>query len=100
MSSSPPHAGSTRSSNRQSPQWLPRCEANVVALRWTSPVTSAYMLEASAHAAFSGNSKYHTDYEWVDLEHISPNAAIAVVASEDQQFPFHAGLTSTPKARA
>jgi monofunctional biosynthetic peptidoglycan transglycosylase len=66
--------------------------AAVLALRWTSPVTSAYMLEASAHAAFSGNSKYHTDYEWVDLEHISPNAAIAVVASEDQQFPFHAGF--------
>jgi monofunctional glycosyltransferase len=64
----------------------------VLALRWVNPVTSAYMLEARVHAARSGDSRYHTDYEWVDLEHISPNAAIAVVASEDQQFPFHAGF--------
>jgi monofunctional glycosyltransferase len=64
----------------------------VLALRWVHPVTSAYMLEARIHAASSGNTHYHTEYEWVDLEHISPNAAIAVVASEDQQFPFHAGF--------
>ena len=57
----------------------------VLALRWVHPFTSAYMLEARVHAALTGNSAYHTDYEWVDLEHISPNAAIAVVASEDQQ---------------
>src|SRR4029077_10835695 len=35
---------------------------------------------------------YHTDFRWVSLEQISPNAAIAVIASEDQQFPFHAGF--------
>ena len=52
----------------------------VLALRWAHPVTSAYMLEARAQATLSGKSGYHTDYEWVDLEHISPNAAIAVVA--------------------
>ena len=28
----------------------------------------------------------------MDLEQISPHAAIAVIASEDQQFPFHAGF--------
>jgi monofunctional biosynthetic peptidoglycan transglycosylase len=28
----------------------------------------------------------------VSLEQISPHAAIAVIASEDQQFPFHAGF--------
>ena len=64
----------------------------VLALRWIHPITSAYMLEARVYAAVSGKPGYHTDYEWVDLEHISPNAAIAVVASEDQQFPFHAGF--------
>ena len=50
------------------------------------------MLEARIHAALSGNSGYHTYYEWVNLEEISPNAAIAVIASEDQQFPFHGGF--------
>jgi monofunctional glycosyltransferase len=64
----------------------------VLTLRWVHPFTSAYMLEARVHAALAGNSAYRTDYEWVDLEHISPNAAIAVVASEDQQFPFHDGF--------
>ena len=64
----------------------------VLALRWIPPLTSAYMLEARMHAALAGNSAYRTDFEWVDLEHISPNAAIAVVASEDQQFPFHEGF--------
>lgn len=64
----------------------------VLLLRWVHPFTSAYMLEARMHAATAGVSGYHTDYEWVDLEHISPNAAIAVVASEDQQFPFHDGF--------
>jgi monofunctional biosynthetic peptidoglycan transglycosylase len=33
-----------------------------------------------------------TRYTWVDLEQISPHAAIAVIAAEDQQFPFHAGF--------
>lgn len=43
-------------------------------------------------AAASGDLRFRTDFEWVDLEHISPRAAIAVIASEDQQFPFHAGF--------
>ncbi len=64
----------------------------VLLLRWIHPFTSAYMLEARAHAAAAGEHGYHTDFEWVDLERISPNAAIAVIASEDQQFPFHAGF--------
>jgi monofunctional biosynthetic peptidoglycan transglycosylase len=64
----------------------------VLSLRWINPLTSAYMLEKSAEATSEGDRTYHTDYEWVSLEHISPHAAIAVIASEDQQFPFHAGF--------
>jgi monofunctional biosynthetic peptidoglycan transglycosylase len=64
----------------------------VLMLRWVDPPISAYMLEARLHAMSEGDRTYRTDYEWVDLEHISPHAAIAVVASEDQQFPFHAGF--------
>jgi monofunctional glycosyltransferase len=64
----------------------------VLLLRWVHPFTSAYMIEARMHASASGERGYRTDFEWVDLEHISPNAAIAVIASEDQQFPFHAGF--------
>jgi monofunctional glycosyltransferase len=64
----------------------------VLMLRWVDPPTSAYMLEARFDAMSAGDRTYRTDYEWVNLEHISPHAAIAVVASEDQQFPFHAGF--------
>jgi monofunctional glycosyltransferase len=64
----------------------------VLMLRWLDPPTTAFMLEARLEAASEGDRTYRTDYEWVNLEHISPHAAIAVVASEDQQFPFHAGF--------
>jgi monofunctional biosynthetic peptidoglycan transglycosylase len=64
----------------------------VVTLRWVNPLTSAFMLENRLTALSEGDRAYRTDYEWVDLENISPHAAIAVVASEDQQFPFHAGF--------
>src|SRR3569832_57390 len=64
----------------------------VVSLRWINPATSAFMLENRLTALAEGDRGYRTDYRWVDLENISPNAAIAVIASEDQQFPFHAGF--------
>jgi monofunctional biosynthetic peptidoglycan transglycosylase len=50
------------------------------------------MLETRLRATSEGDRTYRTDYEWVNLERISPHAAIAVIASEDQQFPFHAGF--------
>jgi monofunctional glycosyltransferase len=64
----------------------------VLLLRWVHPLTSAYMLEARLDAWRSQDHSYHTDFRWVSLEQISPHAAIAVIASEDQQFPFHAGF--------
>ncbi|MEA3183038.1 MAG: monofunctional glycosyltransferase [Gammaproteobacteria bacterium] len=64
----------------------------VVTLRWVDPPTSAFMFETRLNALSEGDRTYRTDYRWVSLENISPHAAIAVVASEDQQFPFHAGF--------
>jgi monofunctional biosynthetic peptidoglycan transglycosylase len=64
----------------------------VVSLRWVDPPTSAFMLETRFGATSEGDRTYRTDYEWVNLERISPYAAIAVIASEDQQFPFHTGF--------
>jgi monofunctional biosynthetic peptidoglycan transglycosylase len=55
----------------------------VLALRWIDPWTSAFMLR---------ERDFTLRYRWVDLESISPNAALAVIAAEDQQFPFHAGF--------
>jgi monofunctional glycosyltransferase len=72
--------------------WLLLTVTPVLLLRWLRPLTSAFMLEASAAAWRAGDRGYHVDFRWVSLEEISPNAAIAVIASEDQQFPFHAGF--------
>ena len=64
----------------------------VLLLRWLRPLTSAFMLEAAAQAWAAQEHGYRTDFRWVSLEQISPHAAIAVIAAEDQQFPFHAGF--------
>jgi monofunctional biosynthetic peptidoglycan transglycosylase len=69
--------------------------AAVVSLRWLDPPTSAFMLEARAQAWWGGERQYRTEYRWKSLEQISPQAALAVIASEDQQFPFHAGFDFT-----
>jgi monofunctional biosynthetic peptidoglycan transglycosylase len=66
--------------------------AAVICLRWFNPPTSAFMLTARVQAILDGDYHYHTEYHWVDLEAISPQAAIAVIASEDQQFPYHFGF--------
>ncbi|HTX23956.1 MAG TPA: monofunctional biosynthetic peptidoglycan transglycosylase [Steroidobacteraceae bacterium] len=68
------------------------CAAPVLVLRWWHPVTSAFMLRARWDAALAHDRRYRTEYDWVDLEHISPYAALAVIAEEDQDFPFHAGF--------
>jgi monofunctional biosynthetic peptidoglycan transglycosylase len=64
----------------------------VLLLRWLNPLTSAMMVEARVQAWAAQRHDYRTDYHWVSLEQISPHAAIAVVAAEDQLFPFHAGF--------
>jgi monofunctional glycosyltransferase len=64
----------------------------VLALRVVPPPLTAFMLEARVAALWHGERDYRTRYEWVSLEQISPQAAIAVIAAEDQQFPFHAGF--------
>jgi monofunctional biosynthetic peptidoglycan transglycosylase len=64
----------------------------VLLLRWVDPPASAFMLAARWNALVAGDRAYRQRYEWVDLESISPQAAMAVIASEDQQFAFHTGF--------
>lgn len=72
--------------------WLALTVFAVLMLRWMHPLTSALMVEARLEAWGTHRHDYRTDYRWVSLEQISPHAAIAVIASEDQLFPFHAGF--------
>jgi monofunctional glycosyltransferase len=64
----------------------------VVALRWVNPPTTAFMLRDRIDAALGGEPGHEFRHEWRDWDQISPYAALAVVASEDQKFPSHRGF--------
>ena len=64
----------------------------VLLMRWVHPWTSAFMLTARVEALLARDFSYRNDYQWRDLEEISPHAAVAMIASEDQQFAFHSGF--------
>src|SRR6202048_3900990 len=66
--------------------------ASVVVFRWINPPYSAFMAEAQIAAWTSRDSSYVFRHSWVDLNRISPNLPLAVVASEDQKFPEHWGF--------
>jgi monofunctional biosynthetic peptidoglycan transglycosylase len=59
--------------------------AIVLVLRWLPPPTSAFMLQQR----LSGTV---VDYRWTPMDRISPYAALAVIASEDQNFFDHWGV--------
>ena len=62
----------------------------VVALRWIDPPTTTFMLRDRIGGLF--DQDYQFRHEWRDWDAISKYAAIAVIAAEDQQFPFHRGF--------
>jgi monofunctional glycosyltransferase len=64
----------------------------VLSLRWINPPFTAFMAEAQIAAWTSRDSNYVFRSSWVDLDRISPNLPLAVVASEDQKFPEHWGF--------
>jgi monofunctional biosynthetic peptidoglycan transglycosylase len=66
--------------------------AAVVALRWVDPPTTAFMLRDRIGAVLAGEPGYEFRHEWRDWDRISPYAALAVVAAEDQKFPQHRGF--------
>jgi len=64
----------------------------VAALRWVDPPGSAFIAETTIAAWIDHDPDYKLRRQWVDLNRISPNLALAVVASEDQKFPDHWGF--------
>lgn len=61
-------------------------------LRWLDPPTTAFMLRDEMQARAAGRDDYRLRHYWVNWEHISPAARIAVVAAEDQRFLSHSGF--------
>ena len=64
----------------------------VLLLRWVNPPFTAFMVETRVAAWFKRDGSYESVHHWVDLNGISPNLALAVIASEDQKFPEHWGF--------
>jgi monofunctional biosynthetic peptidoglycan transglycosylase len=56
----------------------------ILPLRWIDPPVTAFMLQQS-----SAEEQF---VQWTRLENISPNALLAVIASEDQRFLKHQGV--------
>lgn len=67
--------------------WIP-----VLVLRFVPPPTSAYMLERKLGEAWRGHHDFAIHYRWVPFKRIAPVAPLAMVAGEDQTFPFNHGF--------
>jgi monofunctional biosynthetic peptidoglycan transglycosylase len=65
----------------------------VAMLRFVDPWSSGFMLQARVNSWFDDNPQpFQLHQQWQDYGQISPQLALAVVASEDQQFPVHRGF--------
>ena len=64
----------------------------VLILRWVNPPTSMFMLLDRAHAWTQGHWHYAIDHEWVSWTSIATPVKLAVIAAEDQNFPYHHGF--------
>lgn len=64
----------------------------LVPLRWLPPPVSAYMLRVQIQAWLADGQDDSVYYHWVDLADMAACMPLAVVAAEDQTFPFHRGF--------
>ena len=72
--------------------WLALSWLLVLLLRFVPPWTTAVMLERQTGAWLRGEQDFHLHQHWVPWGQISPYVPLAMVASEDQKFPYHHGF--------
>src|SRR5262245_43911486 len=72
--------------------WVVVTVVAVVAFRWIDPATTMFMAADRIDALLKRDATYRFRHDWVDGDAISRQAALAVIASEDQQFPRHHGF--------
>jgi monofunctional glycosyltransferase len=72
--------------------WLALSWLLVLLLRFMPPWTSAVMLERQTGAWLRGEQDFHLRQHWVPWGQISPYVPLAMVAGEDQKFPYHHGF--------
>jgi monofunctional biosynthetic peptidoglycan transglycosylase len=64
----------------------------VIALRWINPPFTTVMLGDRIAALVTREPGYDFEQDWRDWDRIAKNAALAVIAAEDQRFPRHHGF--------
>jgi monofunctional biosynthetic peptidoglycan transglycosylase len=64
----------------------------VAMLRFVPPWTSAMIMERRVDAWVSGDGDFTYRHRWVPWENVSPQVGLAMVAGEDQKFPYHHGF--------
>ena len=81
--------------------WIVGTVAPVVAFRWIDPPTSSFMIQRRVEGLVNPARRVTIRYEWVDLDRISKNTRLAMIAAEDQRFVEHNGfdLEAIEKAR-
>lgn len=72
--------------------WVVVTWVAVLILRFVPPFTSAFMLEREFAAWRAGEKNFVLKQHWVPWQDVSPQLPIALVAGEDQKFPFHHGF--------
>ena len=72
--------------------WLALSWLMVLVLRFVPPWTSAVMMERQAGALLRGEKGFRLQHRWVPWNQVSPYVPLAMVAGEDQKFPFHHGF--------
>ncbi|MGV8940367.1 MAG: monofunctional biosynthetic peptidoglycan transglycosylase [Lysobacter sp.] len=74
----------------------------VATLRFVDPPFSAFMVARQFAAWGEGDGSFRIAYDWRDLDQVSSNLPLAVIASEDQRFAEHYGfdLDAIERARA
>lgn len=73
----------------------------VLVLRFVDPPLSAFMVARQMEAWGEGDWRFRIAYDWRDLDEISHQLPVALVAAEDQNFSEHFGfdLKAIAKAR-
>ena len=66
--------------------------AQVLALRFIDPPFSMFMVARQLDAALAGDVRFRIAHDWRDMDAMSANLPLALVASEDQNFASHSGF--------
>ena len=66
--------------------------AQVLALRFIDPPFSMFMVARQLDAALAGDVRFRIAHDWRDMDAMSANLPLALVAAEDQNFASHNGF--------